>query len=187
MLTGRTNDEVNADPDRLWRSDLPAAEAADRAAAAAAGPLTGDELAALDDLGRGGHVGRFGRTLKVTNLDKELFPAAAGRGAGHQARPSPLRRRRSRRPCCPTSTGRALNMHRYPDGADGRASGTRSCPTHAPEWLPRWDNPDADPGETGTYLVVDEPAALAWAANFGAIEWHAWTSRTDAPTSRRTR
>jgi bifunctional non-homologous end joining protein LigD len=29
--------------------------------------------------------------------------------------------------------------------------------------------------------VVNEPAALVWAANFGALEWHAWTSRTDAP------
>jgi bifunctional non-homologous end joining protein LigD len=47
--------------------------------------------------------------------------------------------------------------------------------------VPRWENPDADPGETSTYLVVDEPAALVWAANFGALEWHAWTSRADQP------
>jgi bifunctional non-homologous end joining protein LigD len=47
--------------------------------------------------------------------------------------------------------------------------------------LPRWDNPEADPGETRTYLVVDEPAALVWAANFGALEWHAWTSQTADP------
>jgi len=43
----------------------------------------------------------------------------------------------------------------------------------------RWDNPEAAPGETSTYLVADEAAALVWAANFGALEWHAWTSRTD--------
>ena len=29
--------------------------------------------------------------------------------------------------------------------------------------------------------MVNEPAALVWVANFGALEWHAWTSRTDAP------
>ena len=29
--------------------------------------------------------------------------------------------------------------------------------------------------------MVDEPAALIWAANFGALEWHAWTSRIDQP------
>jgi bifunctional non-homologous end joining protein LigD len=28
---------------------------------------------------------------------------------------------------------------------------------------------------------VDEPAALVWAANFGALEWHAWTSQVDRP------
>ncbi len=27
VLSGRTNDQVKADPDRIWRSDLPAAEA----------------------------------------------------------------------------------------------------------------------------------------------------------------
>jgi bifunctional non-homologous end joining protein LigD len=47
--------------------------------------------------------------------------------------------------------------------------------------VPRWDNPEADDDETRTYLVVDEPAALVWAANFGALEWHAWTSTVDAP------
>jgi bifunctional non-homologous end joining protein LigD len=76
---------------------------------------------------------------------------------------------------------RALNMHRYPNGADGKGFWHKEVPGHAPEWLPRWDNPDADPGETHTYLVVDEPAALVWAANFGALEWHAWTSRVDHP------
>jgi bifunctional non-homologous end joining protein LigD len=29
--------------------------------------------------------------------------------------------------------------------------------------------------------MVDESAALVWAANFGSLEWHAWTSRTDGP------
>jgi bifunctional non-homologous end joining protein LigD len=28
--------------------------------------------------------------------------------------------------------------------------------------------------------VVDEPAALVWAANYGGLEWHAWTSRVDS-------
>ncbi|MCK9897873.1 hypothetical protein [Frankia sp. AgB32] len=28
---------------------------------------------------------------------------------------------------------------------------------------------------------VDSPTALVWAANFGALEWHAWTSPIIAP------
>jgi bifunctional non-homologous end joining protein LigD len=29
--------------------------------------------------------------------------------------------------------------------------------------------------------VVDHPATLVWVANFGALEWHAWTSTVDEP------
>lgn len=43
-----------------------------------------------------------------------------------------------------------------------------------------WENPDADEGETTAYVVADEPATLVWMANFGALEWHPWTSRTAA-------
>ena len=81
----------------------------------------------------------------------------------------------------PYLTRRALNMHRYPNGAGTAGFWHKELPNHAPYWLTRWDNPDADPGETRTYLVVDEPAALVWAANFGALEWHAWTSRVEDP------
>ena len=45
------------------------------------------------------------------------------------------------------------------------------------------DNPDAKEGRTTTYLVVDEPAALIWVANYGALEWHAWTSLAADPGS----
>ena len=87
----------------------------------------------------------------------------------------------------PYLAGRPLNMHRFPGGAGTKGFWHKQLPDHAPDWLPRWDNPDADAGETSTYLVVDEPAALVWAANFGALEWHAWTShdrprRTSRPT-----
>jgi bifunctional non-homologous end joining protein LigD len=81
----------------------------------------------------------------------------------------------------PYLAGRALNMHRFPGGADTPGFWHKQLPGHAPDWISRWDRPDASPGDTSTYLVVNEPAALVWAANFGALEWHAWTSRTDQP------
>ena len=183
VVTGRTNDEVKADPDRLWRSDLPADQAAVELRADAdvpAGPSE-DELAALADLGpSGGTWEVFGRRLRVTNLDKVLFGARAGEPpvtkrevVAYAARIAPV--------ALPYLRGRALNMHRYPGGADRPGFWHKQLPDHAPEWLPRWENPEADDGETTTYLVVDEPAALVWAANFGALEWHAWTSLTRAP------
>jgi bifunctional non-homologous end joining protein LigD len=72
-------------------------------------------------------------------------------------------------------------MQHYPNGAGAKGFWHKQLPQWAPDWMPRWENPDADPGETTTYLVVDEPAALVWAANFAALEWHPWTSRTDRP------
>jgi bifunctional non-homologous end joining protein LigD len=175
VLSGRTNDEVKADPDRLWRSDLPASRAA---VLLKPEPVIGpdaDELAALDALKASGAWTLFGRELRVTNLDKVLFPARAGE--------DPVTKRDLLRyTACVAPTvlpylrGRPLNMHRFPGGAQSKGFWHKELPTHAPDWLPRWDNPDADPGETRTYLVVDEPAALVWAANFGALEWHAWTS-----------
>jgi bifunctional non-homologous end joining protein LigD len=81
----------------------------------------------------------------------------------------------------PYLTRRPLNLHRYPDGAGTKGFWQKELPSHAPDWLARWDNPDANPGETVTYMVADEPAALLWVANFGALEWHAWTSQVDKP------
>jgi bifunctional non-homologous end joining protein LigD len=177
VLSGRTNDEVKAAPSRLWRSDLPPAQASV--------PVTGpgpsaDELDALDGMGSGGNWAVFGRRLRLTNLGKVLFPGSGDR--------DPVTKREFiRYAACiapvvlPYLAGRALNMHRFPDGAGQPGFWHKQLPDHAPEWISRWDNPDADPGETRTYLVVNEPAALVWAANFGALEWHAWTSCTDRP------
>ncbi|GAA1833634.1 non-homologous end-joining DNA ligase [Luedemannella flava] len=180
VLSGRTNDEVRADPDRMWRSDLPAASASVALKTAAAGGPDPDELGALDGFKKSGTWHVFGRELRVTNLDKVLFP---GRGGGE-----PVTKRDFLRYAAvvapvvlPYLARRALNMHRYPDGAGSNGFWHKELPSHAPEWLPRWDNPEADAGETCTYLVVDEPAALVWAANFGALEWHAWTSTVERP------
>ncbi|WP_231388959.1 DNA polymerase ligase N-terminal domain-containing protein [Marmoricola sp. URHB0036] len=179
VLSGRTNAEVEADPDRRWHSELPAAEAAEEVRSSS-DLADEDELAGLEALGKEGVWQVFGRQLKVTNLDKVLFP---GRGSEH-----PITKRDFLRyvaQVAPVSVpylkGRALNLHRYPDGSEGKSFWHKEVPDHAPDWLPRWDNPLAGPGETQTYLVADEPAALLWAANFGALEWHPWTSLTSGP------
>lgn len=180
VLSGRTNEQVKAHPEREWHSDLPVGEAAVALAPRQWAPPTADELRQLDDLGPSGTWGIFGRELRVTNLDKVLFPGRTGEAPvtkrellRYSAQIAPV--------ALPYLEHRALNMHRYPNGAQANGFWHKELPDHAPKWLPRWDNPDADAGETCTYLVVDEPAALIWAANFGALEWHGWTSRTDQP------
>ncbi|WP_435770830.1 DNA polymerase ligase N-terminal domain-containing protein [Nocardioides sp. SYSU DS0651] len=173
VVSGRTNEEVEADPARLWRSGVPAAEAE---VSLLPESVPDEAIAALEELGHEGTWEVFGRRLKVTNLDKVLFPGdppvTKREFLAYVARVAPL--------SLPYLEGRAVNLHRYPDGADSKGFWHKEVPSHAPEWLPRWDNPEADPGETRTYLVVDEAAALVWAANFGALEWHPWTSRTTA-------
>jgi bifunctional non-homologous end joining protein LigD len=181
VVTGRTNEEVRADPDRQWHSDRPADAAAEQLEAPAPLPDDDDALLALDDLpGDGGTWTVHGREVVVTNLDKVLFPARPDEEPvtkreflRYAARIAPV--------VVPYLEGRAVNLHRYPNGADTQGFWHKELPDHAPSWLSRWDNPLADPGETQTYLVVDEPAGLVWAANFGALEWHPWTSRTDEP------
>ena len=182
VLSGRTNEQVRADPERMWRSDLPAAQASVRLRPpVVAGPSV-EELAALDELGSGGRWQAFGQELRLTNLDKDLFPGRPGE--------SPVTKRELIRytaviapTVLPYLAGRPLNMHRFPGGAQSAGFWHKQLPEHAPEWLPRWHDPDAERGKTTTYLVVDEPAALVWAANFGALEWHAWTARGSDPES----
>ncbi len=163
VKSGRTNDEVRDAPAASWTG-----------AASWAAPTT-DELAALDALGKGGQWQLGEHTLKLTNLDKVLFP---GRGPTpaftkrdlirHNATVAPV--------MLPYMAERPVNMHRYPNGVDQPGFWHKAIPTHAPDWVRRWRNPHADPGETQDYAVLDSPAALAWAANYGAVELHPWTS-----------
>ncbi|HEY2488344.1 MAG TPA: DNA polymerase ligase N-terminal domain-containing protein [Streptosporangiaceae bacterium] len=184
VLSGRTNEEVRADPERMWRSDLPPAEASIVLRPPVIPGPDDEELAALEDLGGTGWWEVFGRRLRLTNLDKELFagrddepPVTKRELIGYAARIAPV--------VLPYLAGRPLNMHRFPGGAAEPGFWQKQLPEHAPDWIPRWDDPDAERGKTTTYLVADEPAALIWAVNFGAMEWHPWTSlaaNRDSPT-----
>ena len=182
VLSGRTNEEVRADPDRVWRSDLPPSQASVTLRPPRIAPPTSAELAALDGLGAGGRWEVFGRELRLTNLDKALFP-------GRDSEPPVTKRElisytaQIAPVILPYLAGRPLNMHRFPGGAAQPGFWHKQLPDHAPQWVPRWRNPEAKPGETTTYLVVDDPAALVWAANFGALEWHAWTALAADPAS----
>ncbi len=171
VKSGRTNAEVAAAPAATWTS---------RSTRTWTGP-TDDELGALDELGKsGGRWAIGGLEVKLTNLDKVLIPAKRPHAAvtkrdliRHYAKLAPA--------ILPYVANRPMNLHRYPDGIDKKGFWHKARPSHAPEWLTAWTNEDADPGETEVYSVLDTPAALVWAANFGAIELHAWTSTVDRP------
>ena len=106
-----TNDEVKADPDLLWRSDLPAGQAAIALHPPAFEPVTRAELRARTRLGGSGTWEVFGRQQRVTNLDKVLFPP--------RGREKPVTKRDLVRyvaqiapTLVPYLTRRAPNMHR---------------------------------------------------------------------------
>ncbi|MFL6123144.1 non-homologous end-joining DNA ligase [Actinophytocola sp.] len=129
--------------------------------------------ATLDDLHRTGWWRVGGRDVHVTNLDKVLFPG-----------PPPLTKRDVVRYYAdvapwllPYLEGRPVNAHRYPDGVTRPGFWHKEVPDHAPDWLTRWHNTEADRDETQCYAVLDSAAALVWMANFAGIELHPWTSR----------
>ncbi|MBW3579621.1 MAG: ATP-dependent DNA ligase [Actinobacteria bacterium] len=179
VKTGRTNEEVAAAPDTLWRSDLPAGEAAIRLGPGSVrswDPPTEEELGQLDAMDGRGRWLLQGREVRLTNLDKVLFPALA-RGAPVTKRDL-VRYHAVIAPwMLPYLVDRPVNLHRYPEGVDRPGFWHKEVPSHAPEWLTRWRNEEAGPGETECYAVVDSLAALVWMANFGAVELNPWTSR----------
>jgi bifunctional non-homologous end joining protein LigD len=182
VKSGRTNDEVADAPEAMWRGDLPAAQAEIRKPV---GP-TVDELHALDALPNAGQWELAGRTLKLTNLDKVLFPGDPDRDI------APLTKRdlvRYYALIAPIMVAylreRPLNLNRFPNGVTQPGFWHKETPSHAPEWLRRWHYDAASEGTTEWYTLVDDAPGLAWLANYGALEINPWTSvcaRPDEPT-----
>lgn len=164
---GRRKERESKPKEHEGRRDLSSArwKAPDRA-----------ELEALDALDGNGVWELQGRDLKLTNLDKVLFPGRHGE--------EPVTKRDLIRyystiapVILPYLVDRPVNMHRFPNGSQRPGFWHKEAPKHAPDWLQRWRYPDARPGETEVYAVIDSPAALAWMANYAAVELHPWTSR----------
>jgi bifunctional non-homologous end joining protein LigD len=139
---------------------------------------TSAELAALDEIGREGRWQVAGHELRLTNLDKVLFPADGEHPAltkrdliRHYVTVGPI--------LVPYLAGRGLNLQRFPDGIGRKGFWQKDLPGHAPSWMGRWTYTGSEGAKD--YVVVDRVAALAWLAQEAAIELHPWTSRTDAP------
>ncbi len=163
LLTLRTNDEVVAGEPPRWE------------------PPTDDELAALDELSGGGVWEIGGRTVALTNLDKQLLPPRPPDAPAVTKRDL-VRHYTTMAPVlAPALAARPVNLTRYPDGPDGESFWQKAVPAHAPEWLRRWPDPGARRGRTREYLVIDGAPALAWVANAAAVEIHPWTSTAMTP------
>ena len=112
-----------------------------------------------------------GRTVKITNPDKVLFPA----------------RRETKRDLVDyyLSVGegivralyeRPTQLRRFPDGVEGEQIYQKRVPEKRPDWIEvaRVTFPS---GRHADELCVTEPAQVAWAANLAVVDFHPWPSR----------
>jgi bifunctional non-homologous end joining protein LigD len=107
-----------------------------------------------------------GRTVRLTNLDKILYPSGFTKAevVDYHLRIAPT--------IIAHLAGRCITFRRYPDGTDHDGFFEKRCPTHRPEWVPVALGPGDRQGGI-EYCRIEEPAAMVWAANLAAIELHA--------------
>jgi bifunctional non-homologous end joining protein LigD len=120
-----------------------------------------------------------GHQLKLSNLDKILYPEAGftkGEVIDYYARIAPV---------LLTHLGdRGITLQRFPNGVDAGSFFEKRCPSHRPDWVRVAPGP-GDRGGAIDYCRLDSRAAIVWAANLAALELHAPMARADdieAPT-----
>lgn len=77
----------------------------------------------------------------------------------------------------PVLADRPLVLTRFPDGIRGKSFFQQDAPSHAPPWLRTESMWSSETGKETRFLIADDPAALVWIANTGAIVLHVWHSR----------
>ena len=141
--------------------------------------VTDAELAALDALPREGTWEIGGQVVRLTNLDKVLFPA-------RDPDPAPVTKRDLVRyyttvagALVPHLRRHGLTLQRFPDGVARPGFWQKDLPSHTPAWITRRELVDSE--GTKQYVVVDRVATLAWLAQEAAVELHPWTATIEAP------
>jgi bifunctional non-homologous end joining protein LigD len=140
---------------------------------------TPEELAALEAMTKDGPWSVGGFELKLTNLDKVIFPARDD---------APVTKRDLVRyfaliapVMLPHLQERALNFQRFPNGPNAPGFWQKDIPGTAPAWLRRWKEVGVEEREANDHLIADRVGALCWLGNQTSFEIHAWTSRIDDP------
>jgi bifunctional non-homologous end joining protein LigD len=110
-----------------------------------------------------------GRKLKLTNLDKVLYPSTRftkGEVVDYYVRIAPV--------LLPHLAGRPLTMKRYPGGVgdDQEYFFEKNAPMHRPDWVktaPVWSEGNR---RTVNYILANDLPTLVWIANLASIELH---------------
>ncbi|GAA3647953.1 DNA ligase D [Lentzea roselyniae] len=147
---------------------------ADRSPAEVVAPQPGRSPAPAEppDIGRRITVKADGRRLTLSNLDKPLYPDGFTKGEviDYYTRVAPV--------LLPHLRGRPVTFVRFPDGVGRQAFFQKNADAGAPDWLPIAALPSGgsrrgtNAGEIIRYPLIEELAALVWAANLAALELH---------------
>jgi bifunctional non-homologous end joining protein LigD len=121
-----------------------------------------------------------GHEVRLTNVDRVLYPAAGFRKADaldYYARIAPT--------ILPHLRGRAMTLKRYPYGVTGPHFYDKHCGGR-PHWLPTAPMWSERKGEDITFCRIDDTASLIWSVNHGNLEMHPLLSVApdfDTPTT----
>jgi bifunctional non-homologous end joining protein LigD len=115
------------------------------------------------------------RTLRFSNLDKPLYPGGFTKGQvlEYYLGIAPV--------MLPYLRGRAVTLRRFPDGVMAGTFYQKSCPDHRPPWVATARVKSRDSDEFVDHCLLDERAALLWAANLAALEIHVPMARVAVP------
>jgi bifunctional non-homologous end joining protein LigD len=108
-----------------------------------------------------------GHTLKLTNLDKLMYPAVGftkGQVIDYYTRIYPY--------VGPHLAERPLTLKRYPDGVDGNFFYEKQCPRHRPDWVKTIQVWSRHNNDYINFCVVDKLATLVWLAQLADLELH---------------
>ena len=131
-------------------------------------------LAILERKGKTARASAGGRELKLSNLDKILYPSdgfTKGELIEYYAAVAEV--------LLPHLQGRALTVTRWPDGVDGKSFFQKQSPAHRPDWVRTATLPVR--GKNIDYTLADDLPTLIWLANLAAIELHTPLARATAP------
>ena len=119
-----------------------------------------------------------GRELKLTNLDKVLYPEAGftkGEMVDYYAKVADT--------MVPHLSGRAVTLRRFPEGVDDLDSAffEKRCPKHRPKWVKTTSVVAGPRSGKIDFCVCDGRPTLIWMAQLAAIELHPSLSLGRAP------
>jgi bifunctional non-homologous end joining protein LigD len=139
------------------------------------------DVRALIDEGRrvsgGVEIELEGRTLKLTNLEKVLYPKSGftkGDLIGYYAAIAPV--------LLPHLRDRPLTLKRYPNGVQEKYFYEKQSPRHRPDWVQTTTIYSEHSKREIHYVICQDLPTLVWLANLAAIELHPSLSRAEAIT-----